>query len=68
MILDRLPDNLEIDIAVIMDDAIAHAGDLAEGNVWEFGAHVGREASGGFTGHQKAPKDGVGVLVSLENC
>jgi hypothetical protein len=68
MILDRLPDNLEIDITVVVDDAIAHAGDLVERDAGELGARLGCEAGGGFTGHQKTPKDGVlrlGVLGEL---
>src|SRR5580692_3693068 len=57
--LNRFPDDLEIDIAVIVNDAIAHADHLPERNVGELGARLGRESRSGLPGDEKAPKDGI---------
>jgi hypothetical protein len=66
--LNRFPNDLEIDIAVIMNHAVAHTDDLAERNVAELGGRLGREARGGLTRDEKAAKDGVlrlGVLQEI---
>ncbi len=60
MSLHGIPDNLEIDVAVVVvDDAVAHTGDLAERDVRKFGASLGREPGSGFTCDEEAPEYGI---------
>ena len=64
--LNRFPDNLEIDIAVIMNDAVPHPDNLRERNIGEHVARLGRKSRGGFPGDEKASKDGVLRLLVFQ--
>lgn len=57
--LHGFPDNLEIDVAVVMHNPIAHADNLMEGDVWELSASVGGEAARRFSRDEKTPQDSI---------
>ena len=46
-----LPDDLKIDVAVVVNDAVAHADNLGERDAGKLGAGFGSQAGGGFPGH-----------------
>ena len=61
-----LPDDLKIDVAVVVNDAVAHADNLGERDAGKLGAGFGIQASGGFPGHEETPQNGVLCLGVLE--
>jgi hypothetical protein len=66
--LNGFPDDLKIDIAVIMNDTIAHTDDLRERDGRKLGARLGSQSRRCFTGHQEASQNGVlrlGVLKKV---
>lgn len=57
--LDGFPDDLKIDMAVVMDDAVTHADNLVKGDAGKLGARLGRQARSRFSGDKDAPQDGI---------
>ncbi len=68
VILHSLPDNLKVDIAVVMYHAVPHSGDLMERDAWELSAGFGRKPGRGFASDEEAPQDGIlrlGIIKEL---
>lgn len=49
-----LPDYIEIDVAIIVNEAIAHPGDLSKRDARKVVAGLGCQAGRSFPGHQEA--------------
>jgi hypothetical protein len=64
--LEQVPDDLKIDMAVVMDDPVAHAGNLVERDAGKLGERFGRQARSRFPGNKDAPQDGILRLAVLE--
>lgn len=59
MRLYGFPYNLEIDVAVVMDNAVTHAGDLVEWDAGKLRARLGREPGRRLPGDQEPSEDRV---------
>ena len=59
MRLHGFPDNLKIDVAIVMHNPIAHADNLIERDVWELSASIGGEAARRFSRHEKTPQNSI---------
>ena len=53
------PDDLEIDIAVVVNHAIAHTNDLVERDIRKFGARLGSQAGCRFSCDLETTKNGI---------
>src|SRR5258708_1930420 len=60
------PDDLELELAVVMADPVAHADNLVKRDVRKRGARLGSQACSCFPGDQKAPQDRVLRLAVLQ--
>jgi len=59
VIVDDSPDQIEPNITVAMDKAVAHARYLTPWNVWMCRDGTGRDAPGSLTNHFKRSNDGI---------
>lgn len=60
----RFPDDIEVDLPIIVNYAIAHADDLGEGNPAKASGRLRSQAGGGLTYYKQAPQHCVLVFES----
>jgi hypothetical protein len=57
--LNCFPDDLEVDIAVIMNHSVTHAYDFGKWDLRKLGPRLGSEARRRFAGYQEATQNRV---------
>jgi hypothetical protein len=65
--LDDVPNNLKIDVAVVVHNAIPHPDDFGERDVRKFGAFLCSEPGCRFPSYEEPSEDRVLRLVSPKN-
>jgi hypothetical protein len=64
--LHGFPNDLKIDVAVVMHHTVAHADDFVERDVRKLGAGFRGQTRCSFSGYQYAPQDRILRLAVLE--